>query len=391
MKISLCMIVKNEEKYIRMCLENALKLADEAIIVDTGSTDKTIEIIKEFGDKVKIIRHKWNNDFSEARNISLENATGDWILMLDADEKLLCDPKLVRDELESSVLEGFEIPLYNIINLNTILYSAVYCKIFKNKGYRYVGAIHEQINIEDIVNHVKELDSNICKVIHYGYLESNVAEKDKISRNLEILFKEKEKKPKDPFVYYNIGCCYEMKGEYKKALKYFFKCNELTYSISKFGLSEFEIDMAKRMTECYYNLEEYKICIEFINDMIKDNAFKNFVDMYYMLGNCYFRVQEYDKAIENLNKCLDIGETKEFISVNGRGSYAPKLIMARIYIAKGEKIEAINKYMECAFDSNNIIGEGINEFRAFLVQNNFVDILNEFNKIIEKKGMKVIG
>lgn len=390
MKISLCMIVKNEEKYIKMCLENALKLADEAIVVDTGSTDKTIEIIKEFGDKVKLIKHKWNNDFAESRNISLDNATGDWILILDADEKLLCDVDAVKKALEDSKSEGFQVPLYNIIDINTVLYSAVFCKLFRNKGYRYVGAVHEQVNIIDMTNNVEKIDSKICKAIHYGYLESNVVEKDKTNRNLEILLEEKEKRPKDPFVYYNIGVCYEMKCEYKKALDYFFKSNELASAIDKYGLTEYEIDMVNRMTRCYYNLNEDEVCIDFINEILKDNAFKKFVDLYYVLGNCYFKIKQYDKAIEILNKCIEIGETKEFISVNGRGSYFPKLIMARIYNCKGETVEAINKYMECVFDPNNIIGAGVTEFRNFLNEKKFVDVLKEFDKTIEKKGMKVI-
>ena len=88
MTISLCMIVKNEERYIKMCLENALDLVDEIIVVDTGSTDNTINIINQFEDKVILVKYEWKNDFSDARNLSLEKATGDWILILDADEKI---------------------------------------------------------------------------------------------------------------------------------------------------------------------------------------------------------------------------------------------------------------------------------------------------------------
>src|SRR3989344_2942260 len=87
--ISLCMIVKNEDQFIEQCLNSVKDLVDEFVIVDTGSEDKTIEIIKNSNLKnLKIIKHKWNNDFSEARNISLKRATKDWILVLDADEKI---------------------------------------------------------------------------------------------------------------------------------------------------------------------------------------------------------------------------------------------------------------------------------------------------------------
>src|SRR3989338_8295195 len=84
--ISLCMIVKNEADFLEQCLNSVKEIADEIIIVDTGSTDRTKEIAKKFN--AKVIEHKWNNNFSEARNISLEHATKEWILVLDADEAI---------------------------------------------------------------------------------------------------------------------------------------------------------------------------------------------------------------------------------------------------------------------------------------------------------------
>src|SRR3989344_3396846 len=84
--ISLCMITKNEERYLEQCLNSVKDIIDEIIIVDTGSTDKTKEIAKKFN--AKIIDFKWIDDFSAARNESLKHATKDWILVLDADENI---------------------------------------------------------------------------------------------------------------------------------------------------------------------------------------------------------------------------------------------------------------------------------------------------------------
>src|SRR3990167_5438874 len=88
--LSLCMIVKNEEKYLEQCLNSVKDLVDEIIIVDTGSTDKTKEIWKkfDFAHKIKFFDFKWIDDFSAARNESLKHAAKDWILVLDADEVL---------------------------------------------------------------------------------------------------------------------------------------------------------------------------------------------------------------------------------------------------------------------------------------------------------------
>ena len=84
LKISLCMIAKDEEDQIGKALQSVCDLVDEIIVVDTGSTDKTMEIVKEYG--AKLIESKWEDDFSQARNLGLSKATGDYILFMDADE-----------------------------------------------------------------------------------------------------------------------------------------------------------------------------------------------------------------------------------------------------------------------------------------------------------------
>ena len=85
--ISLCMIAKNEEKYLEQCLNSVKGLADEIIIVDTGSTDRTKEMAKNFN--ARIFDFKWIGDFSAARNESIRHAAKEWILVMDADEVIL--------------------------------------------------------------------------------------------------------------------------------------------------------------------------------------------------------------------------------------------------------------------------------------------------------------
>jgi glycosyltransferase involved in cell wall biosynthesis len=101
-KISLCMIVKNEERYLDNCLKSVKDVVDEIVIVDTGSEDRTVEIAKNYTDKVYF--HPWKNSFSEARNHYLKYAAGDWIFQIDADEEL------VREDVSgvsSETMESF--------------------------------------------------------------------------------------------------------------------------------------------------------------------------------------------------------------------------------------------------------------------------------------------
>ncbi len=83
-KLSQCMIVKNEEKNIRRALSWAKEIAFEQIVVDTGSTDRTVEIAEEMG--AKVYHFQWINDFSAAKNCAISHAKGNWIAFLDADE-----------------------------------------------------------------------------------------------------------------------------------------------------------------------------------------------------------------------------------------------------------------------------------------------------------------
>ena len=112
--LSLCMIVKNEEKHLAGCLKSVRDVVDEMIVVDTGSTDKTVDIARVFGARVS--EFPWTGDFSEARNRSLAGATGDWILVLDADEVISARD---LDELKRLMNERSTTPVaYSIVTRN---------------------------------------------------------------------------------------------------------------------------------------------------------------------------------------------------------------------------------------------------------------------------------
>ncbi|MFM7370726.1 MAG: glycosyltransferase family 2 protein, partial [Sphaerospermopsis kisseleviana] len=108
MKLSLCMIVKNEEAALPRCLESVQSLVDEIVVLDTGSTDKTPEIAQQFGAKLHYFQ--WCNDFSAARNEALKYVTGDWVLVLDADEVL-------APEIAPQIREAINTDDYILINL----------------------------------------------------------------------------------------------------------------------------------------------------------------------------------------------------------------------------------------------------------------------------------
>ncbi|WDH82486.1 glycosyltransferase [Paenibacillus urinalis] len=222
-RISLCMIVKNEERSLPSCLNSVRGAVDEVIVVDTGSTDQTVQLARQQG--AIVIPFEWCDDFAAARNRGLEAATGDWILFLDADEML--DDK-AREELPlwgaQEGVDGFFLQIHNYtgngsggVTINPVL------RMFRNDPkHRFSGRIHEQI-AESIVNHNPQAHFHMTDMIihHYGYSEEIVLEKDKVSRNTRLLQQVIHEDPDNPFHRYNMGVEWLRIGRLEEALSSF--------------------------------------------------------------------------------------------------------------------------------------------------------------------------
>jgi hypothetical protein len=140
-RLSVCMIVKNEERFLGQCLASVKDIADELIVIDTGFTDRTVEIAREHGAQVG--HFEWCNDFAAARNASIAPATGDWILFLDADEELSPTEKA---ELARLLIQT-QVSLYRwpLINTHQGEKSLFYVpRLFRNPPrLMFYGCVHE--------------------------------------------------------------------------------------------------------------------------------------------------------------------------------------------------------------------------------------------------------
>ncbi len=217
--LTLSMIVKNEEKHLRGCLESVKDIADEIVIVDTGSTDNTLKIAEEFG--AKIFHFNWINDFSAARNYAMQNSSGRWILYLDADERL--DPES-QNELSKIVIKeekaGYNCTVKSIDSENGRDNQMFYIRLFAvSKDIYFSGVVHEQILPSLLKNGYQIKDSSI-KIEHIGYDIDDVGKKEKAKRNLELLRVEYEKN-NSSYVEFQLALTYEILENYYEAKKYF--------------------------------------------------------------------------------------------------------------------------------------------------------------------------
>ena len=190
-QLSLTMIVKNEEGYLEECLKSVKNVVDEIIVIDTGSTDRTVEIAEKYG--ANVFEFDWVNDFSAARNFALSKATGKWILYLDADERL--HQKSVKELAKIKTLNekaGYFCTVKSLDNQNNRDNSMRYIRLFRNiEGLRFVGKVHEQISASLTENGAKLFNSSIL-IDHVGYNIPENEKKAKAERNLSLLLEEYE-------------------------------------------------------------------------------------------------------------------------------------------------------------------------------------------------------
>jgi tetratricopeptide (TPR) repeat protein len=234
-QISLCLIVKNEEATLRRCLTSAAPYVDEIIVVDTGSTDRTVDVAREAGGKV--FSFPWTGDFSAARNKALHHATADWIFSLDADEELEPEsgPRLREIvELPTSTLRAYGILVKNIHNREEVplLYISYAKRLFpRHDRIRWTRPIHEQVTHLDGDNPLEYVLTDQLVITHYGYGREIWEGKDKAKRNFELLQQAIASDPNNAFDHYNLGQEYYNARQFPEALACFEKALELGRSL----------------------------------------------------------------------------------------------------------------------------------------------------------------
>lgn len=205
--LSACLIVRDEEALLPGCLESILGAVDEIVVVDTGSIDNTVEIAHRYGARLGFFA--WIDDFAAARNYAIGQARCDWILIIDADERI--DPASIP--VLRSALDREDITGYWMTTVSDDLLRYWTPRIFRNRpDMRYKGVIHEMPPVDR-----GNWDCLPVVMHHLGYTPEVLVSKDKYERNLRLLGREIERNPDDPFGYYNRSAVLVSMGRYPEA------------------------------------------------------------------------------------------------------------------------------------------------------------------------------
>lgn len=236
-QLSVCIIGKNEEKYIADCLKHLKQFDVEIVFTDTGSSDTTVEIAKKYADQVLFF--EWCKDFSKARNYCAEHASCDYILSIDCDEFVeSMDLKqtimlLQKDNSQIGVLRLDNVVIRTDGTQGST--STQVPRLYNRKMYHFYGTIHEQIHRKDNLTgeseHQKWFDIP-ATVKHWGYSISEEEMQLKQNRNLELLYNVVQEGQANAYTYFQIAQSEFIIGNKEKSLKYYEKCLELNSDLS---------------------------------------------------------------------------------------------------------------------------------------------------------------
>lgn len=211
MDLSLCMIVKNEEASLPQTLNSVKAIVDQMIVLDTGSTDRTVEVAKQLG--AEVYHFPWGNDFAEARNASLKYVRGKWVLVLDADEVL-------TPEIIPHIQEAIKNENYLVINLIRHEVGAAQCpyslvsRLFRNHPeVSFSRPYHAMVDdsVEQLLlleTHWQVVTLTPVAMLHYGYQQEAIASLDKFNRARTAMEGYLANHPLDPYVCSKLGALY---------------------------------------------------------------------------------------------------------------------------------------------------------------------------------------
>lgn len=358
MKISLVMIVKNEERSLEHCLREAALLVDEIIIADTGSTDGTRAIAEKMG--ARVYDYGWTDDFSDARNFALDQSTGEWNLIMDADEYLRpCSRKTLEQAIAKNVCRFGNrwmgaIVRYDVYQDGTeTSMSITSLPRLLPSGVRYTGIIHEQPDTELPCYRIP------LEADHDGYLRENKGE-----RNLPYLKEAVKRCPEDAYFKFQLAATLRNLKRYQESLCWF----RAFYS----GLPGYENEeRGSQRTEGLYVTEGKLLylytlldvgstpCLEEAGAVIdrEEPVLGNRADFCFVCGLFYMKLVLSDVGryvhllpeIENSYlKCLAIGEQPGQEGAIGAGSYKAAYNLGLWYEVSGQKEKAGLYYKKAA-------------------------------------------
>ncbi len=339
--VSICIIGKNEEQHIEKCLSALASLPFEIVYVDTGSTDRTKEIAANHTNQ--IYDFTWIDDFAAARNFALEKASHDYVLFVDCDEYLTdADIDAVSRALETHTQGVGMLLRMNYYESNGVptSYPDRVERLFSRKYFHYKGIIHEQVVRLSDDSPLYERYEIPLTVDHAGYSGGMEAMRQKAERNNALLFREIEKNPEDPYLYFQVGQSYNSIFDYENAYVYYKKSFSLPWNPAE--------PWVQIMATAYINAMNHTNRSEEALDFFEPiyPHFAGDANFYCSMGNIYLNVNPPQplKAMAEYVKALQCPDARE----KGANSFIPYYNIGLVNEMLGSQTSALTFYQKAA-------------------------------------------
>lgn len=344
--LSVCIITKNEEKNIGRCLQSFQKTGYEMIVVDTGSTDRTKEIARQYTHK--LYEFPWSGDFAAARNFALSKAGSPYVMMIDSDEYLeSMNLPAFEELLRKHPHEVGRIYRKNRLHQNGILQEQKEWlnRVFPKGRFCYEGRIHEQIVSTD--GGTYETYETPIVIVHTGYDLALEQKKQKAERNAALLKaelkdleerigKDKAVEEKIPYLLYQLGKSHYMAEEYESACHCFSQA--LSYDLNP--KLEYVADMVETYGYALLNSGQAESALLFENIY---GEFSGSADFLFLMGLIYMNNARFEDAIQEFLKAA----SRKACKMTGVNSYAAYYNIGVIYECLGKLEQAKSYYEKC--------------------------------------------
>lgn len=339
MKVSLCMIVRDEEEMLPHCLQSVEQVVDEIVVIDTGSRDRTREIAMEHG--AKVYDYVWDDDFGKARNYSLSQATGDWILVLDADERLSSvSVRELRQVLKSCPAEGIRVTIRTPLNEGrlTDYLSSVATRLFRNrKEYCFEPKLYEQIDASIINAALGPPPQESTLVIEHLWC-SDCAPRRRSKREHKLRLAEALcGRVDDGFSHFRLGMEYMRNKRYNEALAALDKAENMLAP----GLVVAAWSLCRRAM-CLVELLRPEEALAAVNGGLK--AHPNFTDLLYLKGEILRELKRFGEALSAFAQCRAMDFAQRKYSSLGTGTFRAAYSLGVVHHGLLNYAEALGWY-----------------------------------------------
>ncbi len=388
--VSACMMVKDEEEMLPACLASIRDWVDEIIVIDTGSTDKTVEIAESYG--AKVFHHPWGKNFSLHRNQSIEKASSEWIFIIDADERICGEdiPRL-KDALTRPEFSMISINVYNIYGrhqeIKTFLPSIRFFR--REKNFRYDGIVHNRLIFPE--------DTPVLrvpvKIEHYGYDLSKENMTKKFNRSKELLKKQLKEDKDNVFSLFNYAQLLRGEGtEFQtknvpEILKAASRVIELTDPKDE-NVRHVHLMCLDQISWAYFYNGDYEKALVRANKALKIKP--DYLDPLLLLGHAYSRMKDYDNAKESYKKYLaaqskfdDTAETDNIILLHPESQATALYGLAAIAEIDKDFQLAKSYYMETLKENKRYLSANSSMGRIFKSEGNLIEAERFFLNQIE--------